>query len=53
MADWGIKLLGNEELLSKMKENAYNRAHSFTIDKIVPQYEALYNRVIDEYKKSK
>jgi N-acetyl-alpha-D-glucosaminyl L-malate synthase BshA len=53
MADWGIKLLGNEDLLSKMKENAYNRAHSFTIDKVVPQYEALYNRVIDEYKKSK
>lgn len=50
MAKRGIEILQNDATLSMFKENAFQQAHQFTIEKIVPQYEALYNRVVATYK---
>jgi len=44
MAEYGITLLGNEELLQQMKQNAYDQALKFDITNIVPVYEKLYSR---------
>jgi glycosyltransferase involved in cell wall biosynthesis len=44
MGEFGITLLGNEELLQQMKQNAYDQALKFDINNIVPVYEKLYSR---------
>ena len=45
MAERAISLLSNEEKLTQFKENAKIQASKFSIDKILPQYEAIYQRV--------
>lgn len=50
MAKNSISILKDDATLKGFKEAAYKQAHSFTIDKVVPEYEALYIRVIDEFK---
>lgn len=45
-AQKAIELLTDEDLLSKMKNNAYQRAKQFDVKKIIPQYEAFYARFI-------
>ena len=45
MAEKAIYLLGNEELLKQFKSAAKKRALEFHIDRIVPQYEAVYASV--------
>ncbi len=50
MAQNSISILKEDAILKGFKEAAYKQAHSFTIDKVVPEYEALYIRVIDEFK---
>lgn len=50
MARNSISILKDDAVLAGFKEAAYRQAHSFTIDKVVPEYEALYIRVIDEFK---
>jgi N-acetyl-alpha-D-glucosaminyl L-malate synthase BshA len=45
MAENAIKLLSDENLLSKFKENAYNQAKKFDINTILPMYESLYKKV--------
>ena len=50
MAKNSISILKDDVILKGFKEAAYKQAHSFTIDKVVPEYEALYIRVIDEFK---
>lgn len=50
MAKNSISILKDDATLTGFKEAAYKQAHSFTIDKVVPEYEALYIRVIDEFK---
>ncbi|MBL7705523.1 MAG: N-acetyl-alpha-D-glucosaminyl L-malate synthase BshA [Taibaiella sp.] len=50
MAKNSISILKEDATLKGFKEAAYKQAHSFTIDKVVPEYEALYIRVIDEFK---
>jgi len=50
MAKNSISILNEDDVLKCFKEAAYKQAHSFTIDKVVPEYEALYIRVIDEFK---
>lgn len=50
MAKNSISILKEDDVLKRFKEAAYKQAHSFTIDKVVPEYEALYIRVIDEFK---
>jgi N-acetyl-alpha-D-glucosaminyl L-malate synthase BshA len=48
MADFGISILENEETLQRFKMNAWKRAKSFDIAKIVPLYEVLYEKALDE-----
>ena len=51
MAEYGLKLLQDEALLSEFKENAYQRALEFTIDKIVPLYEEVYKKALSKSRK--
>ncbi|MBK9478518.1 MAG: N-acetyl-alpha-D-glucosaminyl L-malate synthase BshA [Bacteroidetes bacterium] len=41
-----ISLLENEDTLKKFKLQAFEQAKKFDIEKILPQYEALYNKVL-------
>src|SRR5690606_10036820 len=50
MAARSIEILQDDATLQKFKNQAYEHAHLFTIDKIVPQYEALYERVVASFK---
>lgn len=45
MSKDAIKILSNEKTLQQFKEAAKMQASKFTIDSIVPQYEALYMKV--------
>lgn len=42
MADFAVEILKDDAVLEKFKENAFVQAQQFDIQKIVPQYEALY-----------
>lgn len=42
-----IKILSDEKGFAKMKKNALTQALKFDIHNIVPQYEALYQKVLD------
>ena len=53
MAKNAIEILGNEEVLSKFKQNALARAKEFDIKVIMPQYEAYYQRIIEQTLASK
>jgi len=46
MAKYGIELLTNPELHAQMSRNAYARAETFSIEKIIPMYEDLYERAL-------
>jgi N-acetyl-alpha-D-glucosaminyl L-malate synthase BshA len=46
MAKNALRLLQDEKLLSEFRQNAFNRAKIFCIESILPQYEAIYNRLI-------
>ena len=48
MANHAIEILGNEETLSKFKQNALARAKEFDINVIMPKYEAYYEKIIAE-----
>lgn len=48
MAAKAIYLLNNETLLAQFKENAKIQAHQFSIEKIVPLYEAIYRNVLKD-----
>ncbi len=48
MAKHAIEILGNEEVLAKFKQNALARAKEFDIKVIMPQYEAYYQRIIEQ-----
>jgi L-malate glycosyltransferase len=43
-----IKILSDEKAFEKMKKNALSQAMKFDITNIVPQYEDLYKRVLEE-----
>lgn len=45
MAQQAIHILDNEERLQEFKDNALAHAANFSIDKIVPMYEAVYEEV--------
>lgn len=47
MAERTIKLFSNDELLKKFKKQAYNKALEFDIKNILPQYEKLYFKVLE------
>jgi len=46
MAKNAIYLLEDEQRLTEFKNNAYEAAHQFSIEKILPKYEEMYKRVI-------
>jgi N-acetyl-alpha-D-glucosaminyl L-malate synthase BshA len=46
MAKNAIYLLEDEQRLMEFKNNAYEAAHQFSIEKILPKYEEMYKRVI-------
>lgn len=45
MAADAMTILGSDESLQQFKENALAHAADFSIDKIVPLYESLYEEV--------
>lgn len=47
MASHAIYILSNEQRLQQFRENAYNQALQFHLEKILPQYVAIYNRVLE------
>jgi len=46
MSEHAIEILSDEETLKRFKANATAHAKNFDIHRIVPQYEALYNRFL-------
>lgn len=50
IAEKSIMILSNEEIHEKFKEAAYEHAKQFSIDDILPQYEAYYEEVIEKMK---
>jgi N-acetyl-alpha-D-glucosaminyl L-malate synthase BshA len=50
MAANAIKILKDDKTLNKFKANALEVAKNFDIKNILPKYEALYQRAIDDYK---
>ncbi|HEY1039079.1 MAG TPA: N-acetyl-alpha-D-glucosaminyl L-malate synthase BshA [Bacteroidia bacterium] len=50
MANNAIKLLSNPEMLATFKKQAYDKAVSFDINNILPQYEALYINTLEKQK---
>jgi L-malate glycosyltransferase len=46
MSKKAISILQDEEVLQRFRTNALAQANKFDIDNIVPQYEALYQRMI-------
>ena len=45
-----LKILTSSKLKEELSANAFARAKEFDIHNIVPQYEALYKRVIEKTK---
>ncbi|WPO78666.1 N-acetyl-alpha-D-glucosaminyl L-malate synthase BshA [Flavobacterium sp. KACC 22761] len=50
MAENAIKILKDDETLKEFKKNALEVAKKFDIKNILPKYEALYQKAIDDYK---
>jgi N-acetyl-alpha-D-glucosaminyl L-malate synthase BshA len=50
MASNAIKILKDDKVLREFKNNALEVAKKFDIKNILPKYEALYQRAIDDYK---
>lgn len=46
MADFGISILKDDEVLAGFKQRAYDHACKFDIKNILPKYEALYESVL-------
>lgn len=48
MAQHIVHLATHPQILAEFKENAYHQAQKFDIEYIVPKYEELYQRVMDQ-----
>ena len=48
MAKDTIRLLNDSSLLDTLKENAVNHAKSFDLSKVLPQYEKIYNSLLEK-----
>jgi N-acetyl-alpha-D-glucosaminyl L-malate synthase BshA len=48
MADFAIQILENDETLARFRANALAQAKRFSLDIIMPQYEAYYEKVLRE-----
>lgn len=47
MADNAIKLLSDEKMMKEFRTNAFEQAKNFDVEKIVPLYENIYNRLLN------
>jgi len=47
LADHGIKLLSNEQMLEQFRKAAFDKAQEFHIDSIVPMYEDYFCQLIE------
>lgn len=50
MAKNGISILKDDAVLRKFKLQALQQAKEFSLDKVLPQYEALYEKVVLKFK---
>ncbi|AWK06770.1 N-acetyl-alpha-D-glucosaminyl L-malate synthase BshA [Flavobacterium crocinum] len=50
MAENALKILKDDAVLSQFKANALEVARKFDIKNILPKYEALYQKAVDDYK---
>jgi len=48
MAKNAIEILTNDELFIQMRKNAFERAKVFCIEKVLPMYEEIYERLVGE-----
>ncbi|NJL74559.1 MAG: N-acetyl-alpha-D-glucosaminyl L-malate synthase BshA [Saprospiraceae bacterium] len=46
MADYAIQILANDETLARFRKNALAQAQRFSLDHILPHYEAYYEHVL-------
>jgi N-acetyl-alpha-D-glucosaminyl L-malate synthase BshA len=46
MAEKAVLLLKDDGMLSDFRENAYQQARKFSLEKILPNYEAFYKKVL-------
>lgn len=46
MANNAIKLLSDDKMFAEFKENAFQRAKEFCIEKVLPMYESIYDRLL-------
>ncbi|MCV2483326.1 N-acetyl-alpha-D-glucosaminyl L-malate synthase BshA [Flavobacterium sp. SH_e] len=53
MAENALKILRDDVVLSQFKANALEVARKFDIKNILPKYEALYQKAVDDYKYEK
>lgn len=52
MASNSLKLLKDKKQLDQFKNQAFEQAKKFDLQKVLHQYESLYSRVVEEYKES-
>lgn len=52
MADYAVSILEEDAVLERFKEQARSRADVFSIKNVLPLYTALYDRVLDKYRKT-
>lgn len=51
MSNYTIKLLSDENLLAQMKKNAKEQAIRFDLTNVLPIYEEMYKRTLEDFKK--
>lgn len=51
MAEYGVKLLTDENLLNEMKKTAKEVAKTFDYKRVIPMYENLYCQVLEDFRK--
>jgi N-acetyl-alpha-D-glucosaminyl L-malate synthase BshA len=47
MAQYAVQILENEEMLAQFRANALAQAQRFDIERILPEYEAYYQEVVE------
>ena len=53
MSNYAIKILSNDDLLATMRENAKKQALKFDLQNILPEYEDMYRKTIDDFTQKK
>jgi len=52
MANYALSILNDEPTLERFKDQARVQAQKFAIDLVVPRYEALYEKTLQEHRQS-